>query len=153
MSFNEYFRSHEKAHNLLALKAYKWNEKNYWIQYVGTWTLDKAFPDGNKKPALGSLTGSSLRTSSVQQIISEEIRETTGSLTVISDFVHPGLFNAINGHRMNDNGVATSVNIFRNIVHYVFHLLTCLSLSGVISPSLWVNTCTRKWCPKPRTFL
>lgn len=80
VSFNEYFQPHEKAHNLLTLKAYKWNENNYWIQYVGTWTLDKAFSNGNKKPALGSLTGSSLRTSLVQQIISEDIRDTTGGL-------------------------------------------------------------------------
>ena len=109
VSFNEYFRPHEMAHHLLHLKAYGWNEKNYWIPYVGTWTLDKAFPNNNKKPSLGSLTGSTLRTSSVQQIVSEEIRETNGAVTAISDLMHPDLLEAINGHRMNNNGVATSV--------------------------------------------
>lgn len=124
VSFNEYFRPHEKAHTLLNLKAYSWNEKNYWIQYVGTWTLDKAFPDANKKPTLGSMTGSSLRTSSVQQIVSEEFRDMTGSITAISDLMHPDLFDAINGHKMNNNGVATSVFIsFRSCK---FRLLTSL---------------------------
>ena len=150
VSFNEYFQPHEKAHHLLTLKAYKWNEKNYWIQYVGTWTLDKAFSNGNKKPALGSLTGSSLRTSSVQQIISEDIQDTTGGLTAISDLMHPDLLNAINGHKMNNNGVATSVNFPES--HMLSHLLTCLSPSGAISPLPWVNTYTKKWYPKPRIF-
>ena len=109
VSFNEYFRPHEKAHHLLNLKAYSWYEKNYWIPYVGTWTLDKAFPNNDKKPSLGSLTGSPLRTSSVQYIVSEEIQDTTGALKAISDLMHPDLLDAINGHRMNNNGVATSV--------------------------------------------
>lgn len=148
VSFNEYFLPHEKAHNLLTLKAYKWNEKNYWIQYVGTWTLDKAFPNGNKKPALGSLTGSSLRTSSVQQIISEEIRDSTGSLTAISDLMHPDLLDAINGHQMNNNGVATSVSFCAS--HMLFHLLTCLSPYGMTSPLPWGNIYSEKWFPKPR---
>lgn len=134
VSFNEYFLPHEKAHNLLTLKAYKWNEKNFWIHYVGTWTLDKAFPNGNKKPALGSLAGSSLKTSSAQQITSEEIRDTTGTLTAISDLMHPDLLAAVNGHRMNNNGVATSVNFPAS--HMFSHLLTCLSPSGATSPSL-----------------
>ena len=112
ISFNEYFRPYEKAHHLLNLKAYSWNEKNYWIQYLGTWTLDKAFPNANKKPNFGPLTGSSLRTSSVQQIVSEEFRDTTGAVTAMSDLMHTDLFEAINGHRMNNNGVATSVSLF-----------------------------------------
>jgi len=120
VSFNEYFRPYEKAHHLLNLKAYSWNEKNYWIPYVGTWTLDKAFPNGNEKPTPGSLTGSSLRTSSVQQIVSEDIREKTGTVVAISDLMHPDLLSAINGHRMNDNGVATSV-------YCPLHLFNCLT--------------------------
>lgn len=148
MSFNEYFQPHEKAHNLLTLKAYKWNENNYWIQYVGTWTLDKAFSNGNKKPALGSLTGSSLRTSSVQQIILEDIQDTTGGLTAITDLMHPDLLNAINGHKMNNRGVATSVNFPAS--HTLSHLLTCLSPSGTILSLPWVNISTKKMVPKAK---
>ena len=151
VSFNEYFRPHEKAHHLLNLKAYSWYEKNYWIQYEGTWTLDKAFPNNKKKHSLGSLTGSSLRTSSVQRIISEDIRETTGNVTAISDLMHPDLLDAINGHRMNDNGVATSVSPASAFCLLSFRL-TCLSRYGTTSRLLWVSTYTRKWYPKPRRF-
>lgn len=110
VNWNEYHRPYECHHTLLQLDTYKWNEKNYWIQYEGTWTLDKAYPNGNpnKKPAVQS--GSALRTSSMQQIVSEEITENSGKLVVISDMMHPELLSALDGHHMNGHGVATSVS-------------------------------------------
>lgn len=110
VNWNEYHRPYERCHTLLSLDTYKWNEKNYWIQYEGTWTLDKAYPNGNpnKKPTGGS--GSALRTSSMQQIVSEEITESTGKLVVVSDMMHPELLSALDGHHMNGHGVATSVS-------------------------------------------
>lgn len=131
--WNEYFRPHEKAHNLLALNKYKWDEKDYWIQYHGTWTLDKAFQDGkpNKKlpPRQLTQTGSSLRTSSVQQIISEEIEDSTGELTAISDIMHPDFLAAVHGHTMNGCGVATSVS--HGATHTIAYILTACSPSGL----------------------
>lgn len=110
VNWNEYHRPYERCHTLLHLDAYKWNEKNYWIQYEGTWTLDKAYPNGNpsKKPTAQS--GSALRTSSMQQIVSEEITENAGKLVVVSDMMHPELLSALDGHHMNGHGVATSVS-------------------------------------------
>ena len=110
VNWNEYHRPYERYHTLLSLNTYKWNEKNYWIQYEGTWTLDKAYPNGNpnKKPTVQS--GSALRTSSMQQIVSEEITENTGKLVVVSDMMHPELLSALDGHHMNGHGVATSVS-------------------------------------------
>ncbi|KAG8527863.1 Type I Iterative PKS [Bacidia gigantensis] len=109
--WNEYFRDTERAHTLLELPKYQWNEKDYWIQYEGTWTLDKAFPHGSSNKASLSAfgaSGSSLRTSSIHQVISEELQDTTGTLIAISDLMHPDLLAAVWGHKMNDNGVATS---------------------------------------------
>lgn len=110
VNWNEYHRPYEGCHTLLSLDPYRWNEKDYWIQYEGTWTLDKAYPNGNpnKKPTAQS--GSALRTSSMQQIISEEITENTGKLVVVSDMMHPELLSALDGHHMNGYGVATSVS-------------------------------------------
>ena len=110
VNWNEYHRPYEKYHTLLSLDTYKWNEKNYWIQYEGAWTLDKAYPKGNpnKKPTVQS--GSALRTSSMQQIVSEEIRENKGKLVVVSDIMHPEFLSALDGHHMNGHGVATSVS-------------------------------------------
>jgi asperthecin polyketide synthase len=111
INWNEYHRPFESSLKLLHLHAYRWNAKNYWIQYEGTWTLDKAYPNGvlnNSKPAAPS--GSALRTSSMQQILSEEISEDVGRVVVISDMMQPELLGAVDGHHMNGYGVATSVS-------------------------------------------
>ncbi|KAL8637986.1 MAG: hypothetical protein Q9228_004818 [Teloschistes exilis] len=114
VSFNEYFQPYEKSHALLTLPKYKWNEKDHWIPYLGTWTLDKAHirDNLNKPPSLGSINSlsSSLRTSLVHNVISEEIDGSIAKLTAISDIMHPGFLGAVNGHMMNGCGVATSVS-------------------------------------------
>ncbi|KAK0648453.1 beta-ketoacyl synthase domain-containing protein [Cercophora newfieldiana] len=110
VNWNEYHRPYERCHTLLKLDSYKWNEKNFWIQYEGSWTLDKAYPNGinpNKMTVLQQ-SGSALRTSSMQQIVSEEISGNTGKLAVVSDMMHPELLAALDGHHMNGYGVATS---------------------------------------------
>jgi hypothetical protein len=48
----------------------------------------------------------------MQQIVSEDITETTASLVVVSDMMHPELLSALDGHHMNGHGVATSVSIY-----------------------------------------
>jgi len=152
--WNEYFRPHEKAHNLLTLNQYQWNEKDYWIQYEGTWMLDKAYPknQSNNKPAFGTLTssGSSLRTSSVHQIISEELADSTGELTAVSDIMYPDLLAAIDGHTMNGYGVATTVSLSAR--QTIIHTLTFPSLSGLTWLSLSPNTCTSAWYLRLRRF-
>lgn len=115
VNWNEFFRPYEKAHQLLELNAYSWNNKNYWIPYYGTWTLDKAFAKDNlgKRSTLGAFPSarSSLKTSLVHQVVKEEILDTTGELIAISDMMHPDFNSALHGHVMNGHGVATSVSI------------------------------------------
>lgn len=116
ISWQEYFKPHESGHELLHLKKYGWNEKNYWIDYIGTWTLDKAHlkANGGKLPGTGAQIAkkSALRTSSIHQITVEEVREgSRGRLITISDMQHPDFLAALHGHRMNNCGVATSVSL------------------------------------------
>ncbi|KAI0842123.1 polyketide synthase [Hypoxylon sp. FL0890] len=99
VAWNEYFAPHEKSYRLLHLDHYHWDEKNYWIPYIGTWTLDKAHPQSKKKDSTQS--SPSFFTSSVQQIVSEEIGESTGRLIALSDMTHPDFLKAVDGHRMN----------------------------------------------------
>ena len=112
VNWNEFFRPHEKARQLLELNAYSWNNKNYWIPYYGTWTLDKAFAK-DKKSVLGPFpsTPSSLKSSLIHHVVKEEVLETTGELIVMSDMMHPDFYSALQGHVMNGHGVATSVSI------------------------------------------
>lgn len=114
--WQEYFKPHESGHKLLHLKKYGWNEKDYWIDYIGTWTLDKAHlkANGGKLPGTGApiAKSSALRTSSIHQITVEEVRQgSRGRLITISDMQHPDFLAAVHGHRMNNCGVATSVSL------------------------------------------
>ncbi|KAJ5177089.1 Type I Iterative PKS [Penicillium canariense] len=108
IDWNSYFQPFEKAHFLLPIPKYCWNEKNYWIQYTGTWTLDKAYPKGSRPDTVSSTQGSALRTSSVHRIISEDIGGTIATMAAMSDIMDPEFRAAVDGHNMNGYGVATS---------------------------------------------
>lgn len=125
VDWNAYFQPFERSHQLLLLPKYCWNEKNYWIPYVGTWTLDKAYPSGNRRDAAAGLTaqGSSLRTSSVHRILAEEITATTATLTAMSDMMDPEFRAAVDGHTMNGYGVATSVRLLSLTSFFIESLL------------------------------
>lgn len=114
LTWNEYFRPYEKAHNLLTLESYKWNEKDYWIPYLGTWTLDKANIKHNLEAAKSKNSGvslsSSLKTSLIHGILSENVTESSGSIVTLSNILDPTFFEAVDGHRMNGHPVATSVS-------------------------------------------
>ena len=125
--WSEYFKPNEKAYSLLALPKYSWNETNYWIPYIGTWTLDKANlkhgnqnSDGKTNKSAGSIS-SALRTSLIHQITHEKVEEMTATLHTLSDVQHPDFLEAMHGHRMNNCGVATSVcHAFRPPLSYLF---------------------------------
>ncbi len=110
--WNEYYRANEQAYSLLTLPKYAWNDVNYWIQYVGTWTLDKAhlkYTGTNGRPTV-TPSSSALRTSLIHQIIEETLDEKAATLKVVSDLQHPDFLEAVHGHQMNNCGVATSVS-------------------------------------------
>jgi asperthecin polyketide synthase len=115
VSWNEYYRPYETAHNLLTLKSYKWNEKNYWIPYLGTWTLDKALLKYNLQKDSSKNTDISLsfrlKTSLVHGILSETIGDSTASISTLSNMIDPAFLEAMEGHVMNGHGVATQVSV------------------------------------------
>lgn len=110
VAWNEYFELSESPARLLHLDTYQWNYKNYWLQYEGSWTLDKAHAgqvsNNSNKPA----PLSSFFTSSVQQIISEEYGKSIGQIKAISDLNHPDLRGAADGHKLNGRSVVTGVS-------------------------------------------
>ncbi|KAL8656076.1 MAG: hypothetical protein Q9226_002796 [Calogaya cf. arnoldii] len=97
----------ERPARLLHLDSYQWNYRNYWLQYEGSWTLDKAHAGqvSNNSNKLAPL--SSFFTSSVQQIIFEEYGESIGQIKAISDLNHPDLRGAADGHKLNGRNVMT----------------------------------------------
>ncbi|TVY17729.1 Atrochrysone carboxylic acid synthase [Lachnellula arida] len=112
--WNEFHRPFEGSLRLLELPTYAWNDKNYWIQYNGDWTLTKGnkFYDTERvqKADQGlppTVLHSSLRTSTVQQIIEETFSESAGQIIMRSDLMEPDLLAAAHGHQMNGCGVVS----------------------------------------------
>ncbi|KAL4780401.1 hypothetical protein BJX76DRAFT_351026 [Aspergillus varians] len=111
VNWNEFHRPFESSLHLLPLPTYQWNDKTYWLQYNGDWALTKGntFYDAEKRSAgLSPLPLSSLKTSTVHQIVEESIVGSTGRVVMQSDLMHPDFFAAANGHRMNNCAVVTS---------------------------------------------
>jgi acyl transferase domain-containing protein len=116
IGWNEFHRPFEKALRLLDLPTYSWNDKTYWIQYNGDWALMKGntFYDtekGRTAAKVAPLPQSSLRTSTVQQIIEESFQGTSGKVIMQSDLMQPDFLAAAYGHKMNGCGVVTSVSL------------------------------------------
>ncbi|KAL9029701.1 MAG: hypothetical protein Q9196_002092 [Gyalolechia fulgens] len=107
VSWDEYFDLSESPARLLHLDTYQWNYKNYWIQYEGSWTLEKAHAgqvsNNSNKPA----PVASFFTSSIQQIISEEYGANVGQIKAVSDLNHLDLRGAADGHKLNGRSVVT----------------------------------------------
>ncbi|PHH68654.1 hypothetical protein CDD82_373 [Ophiocordyceps australis] len=121
VGWNEYFAAREKTHRLLHLESYQWNQKNYWLTYDGTWTLDKA--NSGPKESLPSAPVSSFSTSSVQRVLSEEISETGGRMTALSSLNHPDLRGAAEGHQIHGRSVVTGsiwADITRTVGEYLY---------------------------------
>ncbi|KAL8281761.1 hypothetical protein RB597_009465 [Gaeumannomyces tritici] len=119
VAWDEYFsrRGHgecSKAPRLLHLATYCWNNKNYWIPYEGTWTLDKADPAAaaelhRQRASRRQIAGEvPFLTSSVQRVAFEDVGEKTARLTAISDLRHPHLLGAATGHKIHGRSVLTA---------------------------------------------
>jgi len=112
--WSEFHRPFEGALSLLDLPTYSWNNKTHWIQYNGNWALTKGntFYDAEKgttKTLPAPFPASSLKTSTVQQIIEETVEGSSGRVVMQSDLMQPDFLAAAHGHNMNGCGVVTSV--------------------------------------------
>ena len=145
----EFNRPFEHAHRLLELPTYAWNEKNYWLQYNGSWALTKGNSSGDvPAPTAPIPIQSSLRSSTVHQVLEEEIGEAIAKVVVQSDIQQGDLYSAVKGHTMNGCGVATSVSSKALIERLVTDVLT--SLSTLMLPSLLESIFTSSSSPASR---
>jgi asperthecin polyketide synthase len=149
VAWNEYYDISERPARLLHLDPYQWNYKNYWIQYEGSWTLDKAHVGQKSNTQNSSAAAPAFFTSSVQQITSEEYGESIGRMIALADLHHPDLQGAADGHRINGRSVVTGVwhptpsysrSYNESLANHIID-----RVSGPISPSLLESTFTRKW--------
>ena len=105
IDWNEYQRDFNSAQRLLRLPTYSFDFKNYWIDYVGNWTLTK----GNVGPVIEAPKPTpKLSTTSIQRIVEESIRDSEATITIESDLSEPTLRRSIQGHMVNDTALLPS---------------------------------------------
>lgn len=128
LNWNEFHGPFEKRLRLLDLPTYAWNDKNYWMQYKGDWCITKGntfYVNDNKQASSAPLPSSSLRTSSVHQILEESIYADAGKVVMQSDLMQQDFFDAAHGHSMNGCGVVTSVGFcIMPLTHFGLNQLT-----------------------------
>jgi naphtho-gamma-pyrone polyketide synthase len=108
LQWDEYHRDFEAAQEVLQLPAYRWDNKNYWIQYEHNWTLTKG-----DAPSVGGpsrLTLPKFSTISIQSIIEEHHDKSSATVVMESDFSHPLLKSVAHGHKVNGVALCPSVS-------------------------------------------
>lgn len=123
INWHEFHSPFAGAVRLLDLPTYAWDEKNYWLQYNGDWCLTKGNTFYDNKKEITDSAGSSAKqyeslSSLVQNIIAVEVDEDSGTVVMQSDLMQKDFLDAAHGHRMNDCGVVTSVNLPLNCSLY-----------------------------------
>jgi iterative type I PKS product template protein len=115
LNWDAFHKENESLRVLNDLPFYGYDEKNYWLQYTGDWLLYKGdYPKVNNAPAqiasapAGPAKARKYLSTSVQGIVSEEIKGNTVTIVAESDFSHPKLFPVIAGHLVNGSGMCPS---------------------------------------------
>ena len=112
IDWKEYHRPFERALGLLDLPTYAWNNKNYWIPYLGDWALTKGNPNAippDSSDYLPSSLSPELRTSSIHGLIEETYNDQIARLVVETNILDSNVVEAVNGHAMNSYGVVSCV--------------------------------------------
>lgn len=101
IDFNEYHRDFSTATRLLDLPSYSFDEKNYWLQYTGDWSLSKNRVGTAAAPKALEAAKPKLSTTSVQRVVSEEIKDDVVTVEIESDLAQEQLRHAVSGHQVN----------------------------------------------------
>lgn len=105
INWNEYQRDFNTAQQLLRLPTYRFDLKNYWINYVGNWCLTKGDVGVSANIPPPKLK---LSTTSVHKIVDESAQDDEAIVIVETDISEPTLRAVIKGHLVNDSGLCPS---------------------------------------------
>ncbi|EXJ93814.1 hypothetical protein A1O1_02207 [Capronia coronata CBS 617.96] len=114
LNWDAFHKENESLRVLNDLPCYGFEEKNYWLQYTGDWLLYKGDYPKAIAPAPAAATPSGpakarkYLSSSVQGIVSEQVKGNTVTIIAESDFANPKLFPVIAGHLVNGSGLCPS---------------------------------------------
>ena len=108
VDWSEYHRGFESSLKLLRLPTYKWDNKNYWIDYKNDWTLTKgdAGVVAEQEAAKPQFTAAS-----VHKVVDENLTGDKPTIVTESDLSDPLLKEAIDGHEVNGFGLCPPVGV------------------------------------------
>lgn len=106
VNWNDYHRDFVEKLQVLDLPTYAFDNKNYWIDYVGDWNLHKGHSD--RLAILPDVVTPTLSTTTVQKVISEVIETDKATMVIESDVSRPDLLAAISGHLVNGTALCPS---------------------------------------------
>lgn len=109
IDWREYNRDLPSSSCVATLPSYAFDEKDYWIEYKNDWALSKGDHTFQSPVAEKKQKGPS--TSSIQQLVREDLQEQLAEVDFESDLTHPTLYDAIIGHAINGIGLCPSVRM------------------------------------------
>ncbi|KAI1621793.1 polyketide synthase [Exophiala viscosa] len=127
LNWDAFHKENESLRVLNDLPFYGYDQKNYWLQYSGDWLIHKGDYPKAIAPAPATAAPSApvkarkYLSTSVQGIVSEEVKGRTVKIVAESDFAHPKLFPVIAGHLVNGSGLCPStlyVDIAHTLINY-----------------------------------
>ena len=137
IDWNEYHRDFLDCVRMLDLPTYAFDNKTYWIQYMGDWNLTKGQAPGLTLLSPEAITPS-LSTTTVQKVISETVEKDKASMLIESDVSRPDFLAAISGHVVNGTALCPS-SIYGDMALTVCNYLYKLLRPGV--DSIGMNVC------------
>jgi iterative type I PKS product template protein len=124
--FNAYQSGFEDL-TVMDIPTYGFDEKVYWLQYEGDWTLTKNHaPAPVSHKTIAEAPKPKALTTSVQNILSEKVEGKKAKVVAESDLAEPLLFNVVSGHLVNGAGLCPSSlygDMALTITDYAYKLL------------------------------
>ncbi|CAK7266569.1 Type I Iterative PKS [Sporothrix epigloea] len=128
IDWNEMHRDFAASTRLLDLPSYAFDNKNYWLQYEGDWSLTKnrVAKASSANGIESALAKPRLSTTSVQKVVREEVDGSTVHLDIESDLCRADLRLALEGHLVNNTPLCPSTlyaDMAMTIGDYVYRLV------------------------------
>lgn len=124
--FNAYHSGFDNL-SVLDIPTYGFDDKVYWLQYEGDWTLTKNHaPAATTTKAITEAPERKAFTTSVQHILSEKVEGKKAKVIAESDLAEPQLFHVVSGHLVNGAGLCPSslyADMALTITDYAYRLL------------------------------
>lgn len=95
INWAEYQRDFDGSHTVVALPAYSWDLKEYWMQYVNDWSLRKG------DPPLTVSAGPKLGSTTIHRVVEESGDSNKAHIVVEADIARKDLSPLVQGHEVD----------------------------------------------------